>query len=67
MTRKFHLQHTVHFGPTCKSGRSGAALGGEHLTGKFAEFMNEPVQFRCTRCTSSKLFAFLQRKHGVTP
>ena len=60
MARKAHLQHTVHRGPTCQTGRVGAALKGEHITVKFAEFVAESHQ--CERCKSSKLFAFLSRK-----
>lgn len=62
MTRKVHLQHTVHYGPTCKSGRSGGQLRGEHITEKFSEFSQEPIEYRCERCASSKLFAFLTRQ-----
>lgn len=61
MTRKTHLQHTVHYGPTCKSGRFGGQLRGEHITVKYAEFAAERAELRCDRCESSKLFAFLQR------
>jgi hypothetical protein len=60
--RKAHLQHTVHYGPTCQSGRSGGSLRGEHITEKFSEFAKEPAEQRCTRCANSKLFAFLQRQ-----
>lgn len=63
MTRKAHLEHTVHRGPTCQTGRSGAALRGEHITVTYAEFAAEPAQ--CTRCRASKLFAFLSRKSAV--
>jgi hypothetical protein len=62
MTRKTHLQHTVKFGPTCKSGRSGGSLSGEHITVKYAEFAAEPAELQCDRCRSSKLFAFLERQ-----
>ena len=60
--RKTHLQHTVKYGPACKSGRSGGALSGEHITVKFNEFILERGEFRCTRCESGKLFDFLQRQ-----
>ena len=60
MTRRTHLQHTGHGGPTCQTGRAGAGLRGEHITVKFAEFAQSEQQ--CERCKSSKLFAFLQRK-----
>jgi hypothetical protein len=60
--RKAHLQHTVHYGPACKSGRSGGQLRGEHLTWKFDDFAAMPAEHRCERCSSSKLFAFLQRQ-----
>jgi hypothetical protein len=60
--RKDHLQHTVHYGPTCKSGRSGGSLRGEHFTVPAAEFLALPSEQRCERCASSKLFAFLQRQ-----
>jgi hypothetical protein len=62
MTRKHHLQHTVHRGPTCQTGRSGAALRGEHITEAFAEFSGRPADLQCDRCKASKLFAFLQRQ-----
>lgn len=60
MTRKAHLEHTVHRGPTCQTGRFGAALRGEHITVRYAEFVAEPAQ--CTRCRASKLFTLLSRK-----
>lgn len=60
MTRKTHLQHTVHGGPTCQTGRVGAALRGEHITVRYKEFAVERSQ--CTRCRASKLFALLARK-----
>ena len=59
--RKTHLQHTVHAGPTCQTGRSGGSLRGEHITAKYAEFVAYPEQ-QCDRCKSSKLFAFLARR-----
>lgn len=62
MTRKDHLKHTVHGGPTCKSGRSGASLRGEHLTLPASQFLTLAPELRCERCVSSKLFAFLQRQ-----
>ena len=62
MTRKDHLQHTVHFGPTCKSGRFGGSLRGEHITLPAAEFLALAPELRCQRCASSKLFDFLQRQ-----
>ena len=58
--RKTHLQDTRHYGPACQSGRSGAALRGEHITVKFDEFVASVGQ--CERCASSKLFSFLQRQ-----
>ena len=61
-TRKDHLLHTVKFGPTCQSGRSGAALRGEHFTLPANEFLALDPQFRCIKCVNSKLFAFLQRQ-----
>lgn len=61
MTRKHHLQHTVHNGPTCQTGRVGGSLRGEHITLKYDEFVAQPT-YQCERCKSSKLFAFLQRK-----
>ena len=48
--RKVHLQHTIHYGPTCQSGRSGGSLRGEHITEKFSKFAGEPTEQRCTRC-----------------
>jgi hypothetical protein len=60
MIRKTHLQDTKHRGPTCKGGREGAALSGEHITANFAEFAVSTQQ--CERCRASKLFAFLQRR-----
>jgi hypothetical protein len=60
--RKNHLRHTVHFGPTCQSGRSGGALRGEHFTYPAAQFLAMQPELRCERCASSKLFAFLQRQ-----
>jgi hypothetical protein len=62
MTRKQHLQHTVHGGPTCQTGRSGAALRGEHITSKYSEFSAERSELQCERCRNSKLFAFLERQ-----
>lgn len=62
MIRKDHLQHTVHGGPTCKSGRTGASLKGEHLTVPAKQFLGLDPSFRCERCANSKLFAFLQRQ-----
>ena len=62
MTRKTHLLHTVRFGPTCQSGRSGGQLRGEHITVKFSEFAAEREDLRCDRCAGSKLFGFLQRQ-----
>jgi hypothetical protein len=64
MIRKLHLQHTIHRGPTCQTGRAGAALRGEHITGTYAEFIAHTGQ-QCDRCKSSKLFAFLARKAGL--
>jgi hypothetical protein len=61
MARKIHLQHTVNHGPTCQTGRAGAGLRGEHITVKFDGFVTYAVA-RCDRCSSSKLFAFLQRR-----
>lgn len=60
--RKEHLQHTTHGGPTCQTGRSGGSLRGEHITSKYSEFSALPVDRRCDRCNSSKLFAFLERQ-----
>lgn len=60
--RKDHLTHTVRGGPTCQSGRSGGSLHGEHLTIPAAQFLALDPELRCTRCASSKLFAFLQRQ-----
>lgn len=60
--RKDHLQHTVSGGPTCQRGRSGGSLRGEHLTSPFEEFVALAPELRCSRCASSKLFAFLQRQ-----
>jgi hypothetical protein len=60
--RKDHLQHTVHYGPACKSGRSGGSLRGEHITLPAAQFLALSQDLRCDRCSSSKLFAFLQRQ-----
>ena len=62
MTRKTHLKHTVHGGPTCQKGRTGGALSGEHITVRYAEFITERADIQCERCRSSKLFAFLERK-----
>jgi hypothetical protein len=62
MNRKDHLQHTVRGGPTCQSGRSGGSLRGEHITLPASEFLALAPEFRCNRCASSKLFAFLQRQ-----
>lgn len=62
MTRKEHLKHTVHGGPTCQSGRVGGQLRGEHLSCKYSEFSALPLEQRCVRCNSSKLFAFLERQ-----
>lgn len=62
MTRKYHLQDTKHYGPTCQSGRSGAALRGEHITLSYSEFSTTAAAFRCDRCSNSKLFSFLERR-----
>jgi hypothetical protein len=62
MTRKEHLQHTNGGGPTCQNGRAGGAIRGEHFTSKYSEFSALPLERRCTRCNSSKLFAFLERQ-----
>ena len=62
MFRKDHLQHTVKFGPTCKGGREGGSLRGEHMTLPAAQFLALASELRCERCASSKLFAFLQRQ-----
>lgn len=62
MTHKHHLEHTVKYGPTCQSGRSGGSLRGEHFTYSAAEFLALPAERRCDRCASSKLFSFLQRQ-----
>lgn len=60
MTRKEHLQHTLHGGPTCQTGRAGGSLRGEHITLSWDEFAVSPHQ--CSRCRSSKLFSFLERQ-----
>jgi hypothetical protein len=60
--RKYHLRHTVHSGPTCQTGRMGAALRGEHITEQFSEFVTRPADWQCSRCAASKLFAFLTRQ-----
>ncbi len=60
--RKTHLQHTVKFGPACKSGRSGGSLSGEHITVKYDDFIREWDDLRCSRCEGGKLFDFLQRQ-----
>jgi hypothetical protein len=62
MNHKDHLKHTVRGGPACQSGRSGGSLRGEHLTLPAAEFLALAPEYRCNRCASSKLFAFLQRQ-----
>lgn len=59
---KAHLQHTIHHGPTCQSGRIGGQLRGEHFTYKFEEFVTVPVEQRCSRCSASKLAAYLERQ-----
>jgi len=66
---KYHLRHTVHFGPTCQSGRSGGSLRGEHLTYDVSKFLTIEPEFQCQKCANSKLFAFLKRKAAekVTP
>lgn len=60
--RKEHLAHTVKFGPTCKGGRTGSSLSGEHITSPAAEFLALPEHLRCSKCASSKLFAALKRQ-----
>ena len=62
MNRKEHLRHTKHGGPTCQTGRIGAALRGEHITLKYSEFSTSNAQ--CGRCRSSSLFAFLERQEA---
>ena len=64
MFRKDHLQHTVKFGPTCKGGRDGGSLRGEHITLPAAQFLALAPEYRCERCASSKLFAFLLRQEA---
>ena len=64
MTRKVHLEHTVHSGPSCQTGRVGASLRGEHITVNFDEFTLSSDALRCSRCESSKLFAFLHRQRN---
>ena len=64
MTRKYHLQHTQHNGPTCQTGRAGAALRGEHNTTSFSEFVSVAPELQCSKCLTGKLFAFLQRKEA---
>lgn len=65
MSRKIHLSHTVKFGPTCKSGRTGGSLRGEHIAEPFAEFVQQPAHLQCDRCKSSSLFKFLERKKAA--
>ena len=62
MTHKAHLNHTDNGGPTCQRGRVGGQLRGEHFTYKYSEFSALPVEQRCARCNSGKLFAFLERQ-----
>lgn len=62
MSHKEHLKHTANSGPTCQRGRIGGSLRGEHFTVGYAEFSALPVERRCARCNSSKLFAFLERQ-----
>lgn len=62
MTRKAHMQHTTKFGPTCQGGKVGGSLRGEHVTMEFSEFAKLDEDKRCSRCTASPLFSFLQRK-----
>lgn len=62
MTRKIHLEHTVHRGPTCQTGRTGGALRGEHITETYVEFVTRADEMQCSRCRSSSLFKFLARK-----
>ena len=64
MAHKTHLKHTMPGanGPTCQRGRIGVSLRGEHMTVGFAEFAAEQEHLKCSRCASSKLFAFLARK-----
>ena len=62
MTRKYHLEDTKHHGPTCQSGRSGAALRGEHITLGFDDFCAAPESIQCSRCAGGRLFAFLVRQ-----
>jgi hypothetical protein len=62
MFRKWHLEHTVKFGPTCKGGREGGSLRGEHITQPAPQFLALAPELRCERCASSKLFSFLQRQ-----
>ena len=64
MTRKHHLQHTALFGPTCQKGRAGFSLRGEHITEPFDGFVARPVDLQCSRCLSSNLFSFLNRKEN---
>lgn len=62
MTRKIHLEHTGHRGPTCQTGRIGGSLRGEHITETYAEFVTRAKDMQCSRCASSSLFKFLARK-----
>ncbi len=64
MARKYHLQDTKHYGPTCQGGRSGAGLirSGEHITLKYSDFSATARELRCDRCNNGRLFAFLERQ-----
>lgn len=62
MSRKQHLKDTKTQGPTCKGGRFGGDIDGEHITLKINDFLAASPELQCERCRASKLFAFLSRK-----
>ncbi|MCW2764028.1 MAG: hypothetical protein JWR85_4229 [Marmoricola sp.] len=62
MARKEHLNKPGFGGPVCQAGNSGAAINGEHITSKFAEFVTYPEAAQCSKCKNSKVFAFLAKQ-----
>lgn len=57
--RKIHL--FANHGVVCQRSKVGAGLRGEFIAYETEEFKNIPQKQRCTKCNTSKLFAFLTK------
>lgn len=57
--RKIHL--FANNGVVCQRSKVGAGLRGEFIAYETEEFKNVPQEQRCTKCSTSKLFAFLTK------